>query len=265
MADPIIVNAARGGQPDFKGWKCEGQWQEYGPAYSVPRMPDTPPFNSHADAAYGQGYLNLHYPLIPDLAGTTGHVHMRKALAQLKKVGDVFLTNWIPNRAYLDSVYVEATRYDANLAGLYLKLVSYYVKWDFTEEKFVYSKNTAIEMGEGLGASFPLIPLGKQEVVSGLHKVAPYGFARFSYSDDKVPSTLMHDIVKYDEETGKPTGGLDANFGNAMLGFQVVSKDGGTEATEEATDEKVKLISSSNIAVYLSAKLLAFEGSTQIG
>lgn len=259
MADPIIVNAARGGQPDFKGWMCEGQWQEYGPAYSVPRMPDTPPFNSHADAAYGQGYLNLHYPLIPDLAGTTGHVHMRKALAQLKKVGDVFLTNWIPNRAYLDSVYVEATRYDPALAGLYLKLVSYYVKWDFEKETFVYTPNIGITME--IGGRFPLINLEKQDAEGG----KAYAYAHFSYSDDKVPSTLMHDIVKYDEKTGKPTGGLDANFGNAMLGFQVVTKDGGTEADETGTDDKVRLLSSSNIAVYLSAKLLAFEGSTQIG
>ena len=260
MADPIIVNAARGGQPDFKGWMCEGQWQEYGPAYSVPRMPDTPPFNSHADAAYGQGYLNLHYPLIPDLAGTTGHVHMRKALAQLKKVGDVFLTNWIPNRAYLDSIYVEATRYDANLAGLYLKLVSYYVKWNFETEQFEYTQNTGIQM-EGLGARFPLINLEKQDAEGG----KPYAYVHLNYTDDSTPSTLMHDIVKYDAETGKPTGGYDNHFGNAMIGFQVVGAGGTTEDEEGTLAAKVKLISSSNIAVYLSAKLLAFEGSTQIG
>ena len=258
MADPIIVNAARGGQPDFKGWMCEGQWQEYGPAYSVPRMPDTPPFNSHADAAYGQGYLNLHYPLIPDLAGTTGHVHMRKALAQLKKVGDVFLTNWIPNRAYLDSIYVEATRYDPALKGIALKLVSYTAKWDFTTQDFDYTENTdfATEIGE-----FPLINLEKQDATGG----KAYGFVHFNYTAGTNPSTLKHDIVKFDEK-GHPTSGYDESFGTALIGFQVVkAKDGAATPDSGELDAAVKLIATSNIAVYLSAKLLAFEGSTQIG
>ena len=29
MANVLI---ARGGEPDFKGWMCDGQWAEYGPS-----------------------------------------------------------------------------------------------------------------------------------------------------------------------------------------------------------------------------------------
>ena len=138
-----ITNLFRGGMPDFKGWFCDGQFAEFTPPFDAPHAKFTPPFDSHADAAHGQGYLNLHFPLVPNLNDTVGHRWMQYALKNLKAEGDVILTNWVPLRSYVDSVYYEANLFDQNLAGVYAKPVAYRVAWDFTNEEWTYTEITA--------------------------------------------------------------------------------------------------------------------------
>ena len=135
-----ITNLFRGGMPDFKGWFCDGQFAEFTPPFDAPHAKFTPPFDSHADAAHGQGYLNLHFPLVPNLNDTVGHRWMQYALKSVKAVGDVILTNWVPLRSYVDSVYYEANLFDKNLDGVYVKPVAYRVAWDFTNEEWTYTK-----------------------------------------------------------------------------------------------------------------------------
>ena len=146
-----ITNLFRGGMPDFKGWFCDGQFAEFTPPFDAPHAKFTPPFDSHADAAHGQGYLNLHFPLVPNLNDTVGHRWMQYGLKGLKAEGDVILTNWVPLRSYVDSVYYEANLFDSNLAGVYAKPVAYRVAWDFANEEWTYTEITASVPGSVSG------------------------------------------------------------------------------------------------------------------
>lgn len=245
MANVLI---ARGGEPDFKGWMCDGQWAEYGPSYNTPQIEYTPPFNSHADGAFGQGYLNLHFPLVPNLDGTYGHNWMQSALKGLTAVNDVLFTNWVPTRSYVDSLYVEVSRTDASLDGVYFKPVAYRVAYDFTQKDWTYTAITDFNT-EVTNAGITKLPLGTPAVGDAL-----YAMVKLNLDGTKKPSTFGHNIVKRDE-SGNPTAGVDDYFGAVLLGLQFIEGDAA----------KIQAIWKSNIAVHLSAKLLTFEGSTQIG
>lgn len=277
-----ITNLFRGGMPDFKGWFCDGQFAEFTPPFDAPHAKFTPPFDSHADAAHGQGYLNLHFPLVPNLNDTVGHRWMQYGLKGLKAVGDVILTNWVPLRSYVDSVYYEANLFDKNLDGVYVKPVAYRVAWDFTNEEWTYTKITAFT-SQLSAAGIDKFPLGTP---SGSDKI--YGMARLvgasgtsqltngavSGTADAqgavtasvtnrngtastmadMPVTFGHNIPELDEN-GKPVGGYDDWFGAVCLGYEV----------SNGSADKIKNIWKSTFALYMSAKLFTFEGSTQIG
>ena len=258
MANVLI---ARGGEPDFKGFMCDGQWAQYGPSYNTPQIEYTPPFNSHADAVYGQGYLNLHFPLVPNLNGTLGHQWMQDALKGLNKKGDVLFTNWVPTRAYLDSIYVEVSRMDKILDGVYVLPVAYRVIWDFATEDWKYEEisDFATQLTAG---GFPEhgLPLGVFKEGD-----TTYGMARLvtgAEAEDKLPCTFGHNILKpgLEGKAATKAEGLDKYFGAVVLGLKFT----GGESNGEV-DDKVAAVWQSDIAVHLSAKLLAFEGSTHVG
>lgn len=245
MADIIM---ARGGQPDFKGWMCDGQWQEYGPPYSGPHMDATPPFNSHADAAHEQGFLNLHFPLVPHLGDTEAHRWMVSALKGLTKVGDRIFTNWVPLRSYLDSVYYEVTRTDPLLDGVYLTPVAARISPDFKtgEWKTEIIDDFAAELAAAGVSKLPLGTPQENDLV--------YGMARLSLDPARKPCTFGHNIPLYDN-LGKAVGPFDEYFGTVLLGFEV----------EEGTPEKIARIHRGHFSLYFSSKLMAFEGSSQVG
>lgn len=294
-----ITNLFRGGMPDFKGWFCDGQFAEFTPPFDAPHAKFTPPFDSHADAAHGQGYLNLHFPLVPNLNDTVGHRWMQYALKNLKAEGDVILTNWVPLRSYVDSVYYEANLFDQNLAGVYAKPVAYRVAWDFANEEWTYTEITAFaSMLASAGIEkFPLGTPASGDKVYGMARLIGAsgsggdGALTFtgalastavtgtvdgtsvtgSVTDGTVngtvtsdgsgssavtadmPITFGHNIPALDA-SGKPVGGLDSYFGAVCLGYEF-----------EGDADKIKAIWKSTFALYMSAKLFTFEGSTQIG
>ena len=272
MANVLI---ARGGEPDFKGFMCDGQWAQYGPSYNTPQIEYTPPFNSHADAVYGQGYLNLHFPLVPNLNGTLGHQWMQDALKGLNKKGDVLFTNWVPTRAYLDSIYVEVSRMDKILDGVYVLPVAYRVTWDFDKEDWKYAE--IAEYAKQLEAGgFPKkgLPLGTwkdEDLLYGVARLVAGSEAEAEAVDPKklIPCTFGHNILK-PGKNGKPAEkaeGLDDYFGAVLLGMKFTDGEN-SEPDDDAdgvADKKVAKIWQSDIAVHFSAKLLAFEGSTQVG
>lgn len=278
-----LINMARGGQPDFKPLFCNGQWSEYGPPYDAQHLPDTPPYDSHADAAHGQGYLNLHFPLVPHLAETRAHAWMQHALKGVTKVGDVFFTNWVPLRSYIDSVFVEVSRTDKMLDGVYIKPVAYRMKWNFQTEDWEASEIT--EFADDMAAvGVTQLPLGtpaEGDVRYGMMRPAGSkpsvttttvkAVATVDFANDRVttkdavagvtadavvvmPYTYGHNLTKNDD-TGKPVAGYDDFYGAVLVGFKVVA----------GSDDKIAKIWNSNIAVYLSMKCLTFEGSSQIG
>lgn len=276
-----ITNLFRGGMPDFKGWFCDGQFAEFTPPFDAPHAKFTPPFDSHADAAHGQGYLNLHFPLVPNLNDTVGHRWMQYGLKGLKAVNDVILTNWVPLRSYVDSVYYEANLFDKNLDGVYVKPVAYRVAWDFTNEEWTYTKITAFT-SQLSAAGIDKFPLGTPQngdKIYGMARLVPAsgssqltsGAVTGTVSGSDVtgsvtntagtaatmadmPVTFGHNIPELDEN-GKPVGGYDDWFGAVCLGYQI----------SNGSADKIKNIWRSTFALYMSAKLFTFEGSTQIG
>lgn len=285
-----ITNLFRGGMPDFKGWFCDGQFAEFTPPFDAPHAKFTPPFDSHADAAHGQGYLNLHFPLVPNLNDTVGHRWMQYGLKGLKAEGDVILTNWVPLRSYVDSVYYEANLFDANLAGVYAKPVAYRVAWDFTNEEWTYTEISAFaSMLASAGIEkFPLgTPASGDKVYGMARLVGASGTSQLTSGATSgtvtgtadtttgevtgtsagsvtntagtastmadMPVTFGHNIPELDA-SGKPVGGYDDYFGAVCLGYEF-----------EGDADKIKAIWKSTFALYMSAKLFTFEGSTQIG
>jgi len=69
-----------------------------------------------------------------------------------------------------------------------------------------------------------------------------------------MPVTFGHNIPELDAN-GKPVGGYDDYFGAVCLGYEV----------SNGSADKIKNIWKSTFALYMSAKLFTFEGSTQIG
>ena len=261
MANVLL---ARGGSPDFKALFCDGNFAEFGPPYDAPHLPATPPFDSHADAAYGQGYLNLHFPLVPNLNGTRAHAWMQTALKKVKAVNDVILLNWVPLRAFVDALYIEVSKTDAILDGVYVKPVAYRAVWNFTTEQWDYTP-VAKFADEITAAGITQLPLGTPApgdkryafVRLGQNGLSVTGGGGQPVTDvssvSQLPSTFGHNLMTYDAK-GNPTGGADAAFGAVLLGLQVSAGD----------DAKIANIWQSNIALYLSAKLLAFEGASQV-
>lgn len=277
-----ITNLFRGGMPDFKGWFCDGQFAEFTPPFDAPHAKFTPPFDSHADAAHGQGYLNLHFPLVPNLNDTVGHRWMQYGLKGLKAVNDVILTNWVPLRSYVDSVYYEANMFDANLDGVYVKPVAYRVAWDFTNEEWTYTKINAFT-SQLSAAGIDKFPLGTPQNGDKIYGMArlvgasgtsqltsgavsgtadAQGAVTASVTNRSgtaatmadMPVTFGHNIPELDAN-GKPVGGYDDHFGAVCLGYQI----------SNGSADKIKAIWKSTFALYMSAKLFTFEGSTQIG
>lgn len=267
------VNLFRGGTPDFKPMFCKGDYAQWMPPFSAHHYRDTPPFDSHADAAQGQGYLNLQFPLVPNLADNWSHHWMQTALQNLSAVGDRIYLAWVPLRSYLLSQYIEVSAVDPLLEGVYFKPVAARVSWNFTTNQWTWADNTAYSaavtasgvtqfpMGTQAAAPAVLAEDGGEEGDedndddnSSTTEDALYGFINLAPTGSNLPCTFGHNLVKYDAN-GKPVSGLDAYYGGVVLGYQITA----------GTADKIKQIYRSNIAVYMSAKLLAFEGSTQIG
>lgn len=243
------VNIFRGGSPVFRGIHGSQDFPEWQAPFDAPHFDYTPPFDSHADGVHGQGYLNLMFPLVPRLAGGTGHDWMTKALRGLSAKNDIIRLAWVPLRSYVESMYIEVTKVDPQLKGVYVVPVAERVVWNFATNEVEYKPNTAFDSDVTTYGSTTKIPLGSIE--SG---DSPYFMARFPAADSTAPSTFGHNLVKYDE-SGKATEGLDESFGAVMLGLKI----------SEGDNEKIANLFLSDFALYFTAKVFAFECSSQIG
>lgn len=242
------VTMYRGGSPDFKPMFCRGDWAEYGPPISTPHYEDTPPYNSHADGVYEQGYLNLAFPLNPNLQRNDAHKWMREALKNVSAVGDIIRLNWIPLRTIGVFQHFEVTRGDELIDGVYVKPVAERCHWDIAKKEWVYEENAdyaAAVTASGVG-QFPLgsIKDGDQQ----------YGVINLLPAAGKMPCTFGHNLVKYDDQ-GVPTEGLDQYYGGVVLGLQIA----------EGSEEAISNIWRSNCCLYTCIKILAFEAPTQVG
>ena len=240
MAD---VNLYRGGTPDLKGWFRRGDWPEFMPPFSGPNMPATPPYNSHADAAHGQGYLNLHFPLVPRLAETTAHHWMGLAMKKLATQGDCIYTNWVPMRSIVTHMHWEVTKWDKSLTDLVVTPTAARVVFDYDTGEFTINAN----------AAYDTVITGAN--VGGFNLDAPGDSGRYAFvvNDDPL-CTFGHNVAKLDADTFEPTGGLDDYFGAVLLGFRITG----------GADEVIANMWKGDFAIYSSYKCLTFEGAAQV-
>lgn len=243
------VNLFRGGTPEYKPMFCRGEYAQWKPPFSAAHLDDTPPYDSHADAAYGQGWLTLQFPLVPTLWGNYAHHWMQTALKAIKQPHDVMWLNWVPLRTFALAQHIEVNKVDPVLAGVTVKPVASRVSWDWDAEEWKWEDNTeyAAKVTES-GVS----EIGLGEFSDSLQR---YAFINLMPSADKpIPCTFGHNIVRFDDK-GKPVAGLDEYYGGVVLGLQVVRGDA----------EKLELLHRSNFALYMSTKICAFECGTQVG
>lgn len=275
------IHLYRGGTPVFKPLFCAGTGAEFTIPFDAEHQPGTPPFDSHADAAHEQGYLNLHFPLVPKLADTRAHAWMQNLLKNVKAANDVILTNWVPLRSYLDSYYIELVTPDDDLTGVYVTPTAYRVQPDPTD----YENPEAITISEIAAFSNELnaacgarrVPLGTP--THGTDK--RYLFARLGGISTSVESTATTTL------SGTPVDSASTSVTNSAssslnlpwsFGHNMVYDNSGTMTAEDAyygavvlglkvtgTAGKIPLIATGNFELYISAKCLTFEGSSQIG
>lgn len=272
------IHLYRGGTPIFKPLFCAGTGAEYTIPFDAEHQPGTPPFDSHADAAHEQGYLNLHFPLVPNLADTRAHAWMQNLLKNVKAVNDVILTNWVPLRSYLDSYYIELVKGDPDLTGVYVTPTAYRCQPDPED----YENPEAITLTEISAFSDELnaacgarrVPLGtpthgtdKRYLMARLGGLSSTASSSSSSTlsgsdvtttttttvstDMDLPWSFGHNMV-YDNAGTKTA--EDAYYGAVVLGLKVTG-----------TANKIPLIATGNFELYISAKCLTFEGSGQIG
>lgn len=249
----------RGGTPDFKPMFCKGEYAQFKPPFSSPHLYDTPPYDSHADAAHGQGYLNLVFPLVPNLQQNDAHHWQQTALKGLSKVGDVVYTNWVPLRSFVVAQHIEVVRTDPALDGVYVKPVAARVSWDLDTEDYTWETNT--DYAAAVTASgVTQFPLGTPASGDKRWAYIDLTLPKVAVDDDAAtvsaaaPCTFGHDLVKFDAD-GKPTEGLDSYYGGVVLGLQVTA----------GQPAKIAEIWRSHIALYMCSKVLQFECSTQVG
>lgn len=255
------VNLFRGGTPDYKPMFCRGEYAQWNPPFSAPHLDDTPPYDSQADAAYGQGWLTLQFPLVPNLWGNYAHHWMQTALQGIKKAGDIIWTNWIPLRSFAVMQHIEVNKVDPALKGVTLLPVAARVSWDFTNNVWNWDVNTeyAAKVTQS-GVS----EIGIGEYADTLQQYAlinllPTSTIRVNADggtviDTPMPCTFGHNIVRYNEK-GIPVSGLDEYYGGVVLGLKVVRGE----------DAKVEQLHRANFALYMSTKICAFVCGTQIG
>lgn len=242
------ISMFRGGTPDFKPQFCRGDWPEFTPPFSGPQYEDTPPFNSHGCGAFNQGYLNLYFPLNPNMCQNDSHKWMREAMRNLSAVGDILQLFWMPLRSYATFQYFEVSRGDALVDGVYLKPVAQRCSWDIAKREWKYTIDAdyaAAVTASGVG-QFPCGAIKPTDQQYGLIDLRP--------AVGKKPCTFGHNMVKVDDK-GVPTDGLDEHYGGIILGLQIA----------EGSATAIADLWCSNMCIYCALKFQSFECSTQVG
>ena len=138
MAD---VRIYRGGSPDVRVLMCDDDYPQFNPPIEMVNYKHTPPYDSHADGAYGLGYFTLGMPIRPSLMDW-----QRRAFKDAKlAVGDVIQCIQIPIDGYATGISFKSVDPDARLAGATVKLVSLERKYNSTTEEFETVPTTFVE------------------------------------------------------------------------------------------------------------------------
>ena len=248
---PTNIDLVRGGAPVFRPAFCCGAYPKHEPICNIPHFPGTPPFDTHADGAHGQGYLNLMYPFVPNLLETDAHRWMQAPLQNLSAVNDVIRLIWVPTYSYVDSLIISLTKYDTALNGVYLQPVSERYWWNPSTKACEYKANDLFTEAFSNYANATKICLGKPAAASGDTPAdSSYIHCRFPQTDSIQNWAFGHDLYKFNDQ-GEPTGPEDEYTGMAVFGLKIVSGDA----------SKIKNIWRSNFELWINLKVLCHECS----
>ena len=236
------VNLIRGGAPVFRPAFCCGAYPEYNPICNIPHFPGTPPFDTHAEAAHGQGYLNLMYPLVPNLLDTDAHRWMQTPLQALAAKNDVIRLIWIPTYSYVDSLVIVQTQYDEQLAGVKVQPISERYWWNPSTKECEYKDNALFTQAFSTYANATSINLGDAST--------QYIHCRFPQVDNTQNWAFGHDLYKYNA-SGEPTGAYDAYTGMAVFGLRII----------DGAAAKIKTIWQGNFELWINLKVFCHECS----
>lgn len=242
------VNLVRGGAPVFRPAFCCGAFPEYNPICDITHFPGTPPFDTHAEAAHGQGYLNLMYPFVPNLLDTDAHLWMQTPLQALSAKNDVIRLIWIPTYSYVDSMVIVQTKYDTSLDGVYVQPISERYWWNPSTKQCEYKANTLFDAAFSTYANATRLCLGTP--AAGNSPDSQYIHCRFPQKDSIQNWAFGHDQYKYNAQ-GDPTAAADEYTGMAVFGLRVV----------DGTAAKIKSIWQGNFELWINLKVFCHECS----
>ena len=169
-------------------------------------------------------------------------------MQNVKAVGDIMQLMWVPLRSYVTFQYIEVSRGDELVDGVYLKPVAQRMSWNIAKKEWELNINAEYEAAvtaSGVGQ----FPCGKIK-----DSDEQYGFINLLPETGKKPCTFGHNLVKYNAE-GTPTEGLDEYYGGVILGLQVA----------EGSETAIQNLWRSNMCLYMCVKFQSFECSTQVG
>lgn len=219
------IDLFRGGVPIFRPAFCCGDFPQYMPVCNMQHFEGTPPVDEHSEAARGQGYLNLNFPLVPNILDTDAHRWMRTPLSQLRKSGDIIRLIWIPRYGYVDSLWMQLTKYDTMLDGVTVTPIAERYWWNPETGECEFKANDLFEEAMNTYANATKLSLGTPAAASTDAPGDPlYIFARFPQVDNVLPWSWGHDIYVFDAN-GKPTAPADEYCGNVCFGLKIEGPD----------------------------------------
>lgn len=160
------VDLYRGGTPEVRFMRCEGDGSLFRPPLGMRNIPITPPFDTHVAAEFAVGWFTMMYPFRffdPD------NVEIQPNLANNMRnagfgVGDIGRLLWIPSRHSAHSLLVDVTGTDEAMAGASFSLTYETLTWEAPstgnpDGQFVYTLTTDMDdilAAQGITNSFSL-------------------------------------------------------------------------------------------------------------
>lgn len=241
------IKLYRGGTPVVNFLWHENDAPEFKPPFSAQPVggthgglfslsPDSPPYNSHAEAAMNKGNFVLGFPLYPVGVGMT----WQEKLLAGAEADDIIQCIWVPEDHFATFLNLKSIRADANMAGATVALVAQKATFDPDAREFVYTEDPDFAAAVTAQAGTNVFDLsGTFNAFVSLFKTSG-DYAVPMYSDPTLPPASA---------TGSVT------FGNYYIfGLKILSVP---------TDQAVSLAQMRK-GVYLSLRMEAFECPTNL-
>lgn len=171
---------------------CDDNYSKFGPPFAGPHIDLSPPFDSHACAAYDHGYFTLGMPIAPTIMEWQKKAFKEKLVA----VGDIIECVWVPEYHWPTSLSFTVTGDDAQMAGATVAITSETITRD-ASGAYVYTENPQMAAALTAGGVPAAIAIDKETTGSNEN------IARVSYY---VPLMRVASGVEVDVSVNTDTG-----------------------------------------------------------